>query len=117
MRKEKNRTRYSISLSEYSIDNINKISASTGIKKTRIMDKALKLSFNEYENNKIEFLMSGCQTGTSRACFSTSLDKEDIKRLEVASQDVNLNKGEFVERGLISLFKIYENDKMLFLKI
>lgn len=117
MRKEKNRTRYSISLSEDSIKKIDDISTSTGLKKTRIMDKALKLSFDKYENNKVEFLLSGCKSASGRACFSTSLDKDDIKKIEKASKDMDLNKSEFVEKGLMFLFDIYENNKMHFLEI
>lgn len=117
MRKEKNRTRYSISLSENSIEKIDDISASTGLKKSKIIDKALKISFSRCETDKVKFLLSGRSQTSGRVCFSTSLNKEDIKKLDIMSGSMSLNKGEFVERGLISLFDIYENDKMHFLEL
>lgn len=117
MRKEKNRTRYSVSLSEYTIEKINDISLTTGMKKTKVIDKAIKISFGKYNSNKVELLLSGGKPLTGRCCFSTSLNKEDIKKIEIMSADIGLSKSEFIEKGLMSLFDIYENDKMHFLKL
>lgn len=117
MRKEKNRTRYSISLSEFTIGKINDISTSTGLKKSKIIDKALKISFYKYETDKIGFLLSGNRSASGRACFSTSLDKEDIKKVDIMSKNMSLSKAEFIEKGLVLLFEIYENDKMHFLEL
>ena len=117
MRKEKNRTRYSISLSEGSIKKIDDISMSTGLKKTRIIDKALNLSFEKYKKDKVAFLLSKHNVSPGRSCFSTSLDKEDIKILDIISKETALNKSEIVEKGLVNLFDIYEDDKLHFLEL
>lgn len=55
VRKEKNRTQFSTSLSKKDIEKIDEIKSETGLTKSKILDKALKLLFDVYQNDIEKF--------------------------------------------------------------
>lgn len=55
VRKEKNRTQFSTSLSKKDIKKIDEIKSETGLTKSKILDKALKLLFDVYQNDIEKF--------------------------------------------------------------
>lgn len=55
VRKEKNRTQFSTSLSKKDIEKIDEIKSETGLTKSKILDKALKLLFDVYQNDLEKF--------------------------------------------------------------
>lgn len=117
MRKEKDRTRYSTSLGEKDISKIDELASETGLKKTRIIDKALKLAFNLYENDKLAFLQLCALDGSSRKAYSTSLNKDDIKEIDNIATATGLNKNQILDKALFLVFKLYSDDKIRFFEI
>lgn len=117
MRKEKDRTRYSTSLSEKNIEKIDKLSLETGLKKTRIIDKALKMAFSLYESDKLAFYSVCTSDNSGRKGYSTSLDKDDIKEIDNIAYDTGLNKNQILDKALFLIFKIYDEDKIRFFDI
>ena len=120
-RKEKNRTRYSTFILNDYLNDMDKMCASIKVKKTRFLDKSLKLAFDLYNENKYEFLqMSEDITDNGnykKSSYSTSLDRNDISKIEDISVETGLNKYQIINKGISLLLDKCKEDYYEFFNI
>ena len=120
-RKEKNRTRYSTFILNDYLNDMDKMCASIKVKKTRFLDKSLKLAFDLYNENKYEFLqMSEDVTDNGnyeKSSYSTSLDRNDISKIEDISVETGLNKYQIINKGISLLLNKCKEDYYEFFNI
>ena len=120
-RKEKNRTRYSTFILNDYLNDMDKMCASIKVKKTRFLDKSLKLAFDLYNENKYEFLqMSEDITDNGnykKSSYSTSLDRNDISKIEDISAKTGLNKYQIINKGISLLLDKCKEDYYEFFNI
>lgn len=120
-RKEKNRTRYSTFILNDYLNNMDKMCTSIKVKKTRFLDKSLKLAFDLYNENKYEFLqMSEDITDNGnyeKSSYSTSLDRNDISKIEDISAKTGLNKYQIINKGISLLLDKCKEDYYEFFNI
>ena len=120
-RKEKNRTRYSTFILNDYLNDMDKMCASIKVKKTRFLDKSLKLAFDLYNENKYEFLqMSEDITDNGnykKSSYSTSLDRNDISKIEDISAKTGLNKYQIINKGISLLLNKCKEDYYEFFNI
>ena len=120
-RKEKNRTRYSTFILNDYLNDMDKMCASIKVKKTRFLDKSLKLAFDLYNENKYEFLqMSEDITDNGnyeKSSYSTSLDRNDISKIEDISVETGLNKYQIINKGISLLLNKCKEDYYEFFNI
>lgn len=116
VRKEKNRTRYStFILSEY-LNDINSICENINIKKTRFLDKSLKLAFELYSSDRASFYKTSADN-LKKVSYSTSLDKEDILRIKEISSETGISNYQIINKGVGLLLDICKEDNFKFFRV